>query len=102
MAIVPRTWVRWEVERKPLAEVRIRQMKMPRSLYLVSRRGAKLSHAAEGLMRLLHAWPAFPQLQWRENRESRECSPVDVSIEGKRCQPVPESAGADQEISVVT
>jgi hypothetical protein len=55
MAIVPRTWVRWEVERKPLAEVRIRQMKMPRSLYLVSRRGAKLSHAAEGLMRLLHA-----------------------------------------------
>jgi hypothetical protein len=27
---------------------------MPRSLYLVSRRGARLSHAAVGLMRLLH------------------------------------------------
>jgi DNA-binding transcriptional LysR family regulator len=53
VAIVPRMCVRWEVERKLLAEVRIRQMKMPRSLYLVSRRGARLSHAAEGLMRLL-------------------------------------------------
>lgn len=55
VAIVPRMCVQWEVERKLLAEVRIRQMKMPRSLYLVSRRGAKLSHAAEGLMRLLNA-----------------------------------------------
>ena len=55
VAIVPRMCVRWEVERKLLAEVRIRQMKLPRSLYLVSRRGAKLSHAAEGLMTLLHA-----------------------------------------------
>ncbi len=55
VAIVPRMCVLWEVERKHLAEVRIRQLKMPRSLYLVSRRGAKLSHAAEGLMRLLNA-----------------------------------------------
>jgi len=53
VAIVPRMCVRWEVERKLLAEVRIRQMKMPRSLYLVSRRGAKLWHAAIGLMHLL-------------------------------------------------
>jgi hypothetical protein len=36
-----------------LAEVRIRQRKMPRSLYLVSRRGARLSHAAVRLMELL-------------------------------------------------
>jgi DNA-binding transcriptional LysR family regulator len=55
VAIVPRMCVRWEVERKLLAEVRIRQLKMPRSLYLVSRRGARLSHAAVGLMRLLNA-----------------------------------------------
>jgi hypothetical protein len=47
--------IRWEVERKLLAEVRIRQLKMPRSLYLVSRRGARLSHAAIGLMKLLEA-----------------------------------------------
>jgi DNA-binding transcriptional LysR family regulator len=55
VAIVPRMCVRWEVERKLLAEVRIRQLKMPRSLYLVSRGGARLSHAAIGLMKLLHA-----------------------------------------------
>ncbi len=55
VAIVPRMCVRWEVERELLAEVPIRQLKMPRSLYLVSRRGARLSHATVGLMRLLHA-----------------------------------------------
>jgi len=47
--------VRCEIERKLLVEVRIRQLKMPRSLYLVSRRGARLSHAAMGLACLLHA-----------------------------------------------
>src|SRR3979411_65210 len=46
VAIVPRMCVRWEVERKLLAEVHIRQLKMPRSLYLVSRRGARLWPAA--------------------------------------------------------
>ncbi len=55
VAIVPRMCVRWEVEQKLLAEVRIKQLKMPRSLYLISRRGARLSHAAVGLMRLLSA-----------------------------------------------
>ena len=55
VAIVPRMCVRWEIEQKLLAEVHIKQLKMPRSLYLVSRRGARLSHAAVGLMRLLHS-----------------------------------------------
>jgi DNA-binding transcriptional LysR family regulator len=55
VAIVPKMCLRWEVERKLLAEVRIRHLKMPRSLYLVSRRGARLSHAAVGLMKLLQA-----------------------------------------------
>ena len=54
VAIVPRMCVRREVEQKLPAEVRIRQMKLPRSLYLVSRRGARFSHAAVGLMRLLN------------------------------------------------
>ncbi len=53
VAIVPRMCVQWEVERKLLADVRIRQMKMPRSLYLITRRGARLSHAALGFMQLL-------------------------------------------------
>jgi hypothetical protein len=50
---MPRICVPWEVERKLLTEVCIRQMNLPRSPYLVSYRGAELSHAAEGLMRLL-------------------------------------------------
>ena len=53
VAIVPRMCVRWEVERGLLAEVRIRQLRLPRHLYLVSRRGARLSHVAAELARLL-------------------------------------------------
>ncbi len=55
VAIVPRMCVRWEVERGTLVEVKIRQLKMPRHLYLISRRGARLSHAALALVRLLRA-----------------------------------------------
>jgi DNA-binding transcriptional LysR family regulator len=53
VAIVPRMCVEWDIERGRLAEVRVRQMKLPRHLYIVSRRGSRLSHAALGLMRLL-------------------------------------------------
>ncbi|HYL10660.1 MAG TPA: LysR substrate-binding domain-containing protein [Candidatus Acidoferrales bacterium] len=53
VAIVPRMCVRWEVERGSLTEVRIKQLKMPRHLYLISRRGARLSHAATALVQLL-------------------------------------------------
>lgn len=49
VAIVPRMCVRWEVERGLLTEVKIRQLKMPRHLYLIARRGARLSHAAAEL-----------------------------------------------------
>jgi DNA-binding transcriptional LysR family regulator len=55
VAIVPRMCVRWEVERGALVEVRIRQLKMPRHLYLISRRAARLSHAGVALVRLLRA-----------------------------------------------
>ncbi len=55
VAIVPRMCVRWEVERGTLVELKIRQLKMPRHLYLISRRGARLSHAALALVRLLRA-----------------------------------------------
>jgi DNA-binding transcriptional LysR family regulator len=53
VAIVPRMCVRWEVERGLLTEVRIKQLKMPRHLYLISRRGARLSHAATALVQVL-------------------------------------------------
>lgn len=55
VAIVPRMCVRLEVEAGALVEVKIRQLKMPRRLYLVRRREAKLSHAATALVRLLAA-----------------------------------------------
>ena len=55
VAIVPRMCVRWDVERGLLVEVRIRQLKMPRHLYLVHRRDARFSQATAALVRLLEA-----------------------------------------------
>ena len=55
VAIVPRMCVRWEVERGTLVEVGIRQLKLPRHLYLISRRGARLSHVGLELVRLLRS-----------------------------------------------
>jgi len=59
VAIVPRMCVRWEVERGLLIEVRIKQLKMPRHLYLISRRGARLSHAATALVQVLRETKEF-------------------------------------------
>ena len=53
VAIVPRMCVHWEIEHGWMKEVKIRQLNMPRHVYLISRRGARLPHAAEGLMRIL-------------------------------------------------
>jgi len=53
VAIVPRMCVQWEIERGWMKEVKVRQLNMPRHLYLVSRRGARLPHAAAELLRIL-------------------------------------------------
>ena len=53
VAIVPRMCVYWEIERGWMKEVKVRQMNMPRHVYLISRRGARLPHAASELMRIL-------------------------------------------------
>jgi DNA-binding transcriptional LysR family regulator len=53
VAIVPRMCVQWEIEHGWMKEVKIRQMNMPRHVYLVSRRGARLPHSAAELMRIL-------------------------------------------------
>ena len=58
VAIVPRMCVRWEVARGDLVELRIRQLKLPRHLYLIARRGARFSHAAAALVRLLRSGSA--------------------------------------------
>ncbi|MBI3668975.1 MAG: LysR family transcriptional regulator [Acidobacteria bacterium] len=61
VAIVPRMCVRWEVERGLLVELKLRQLKMPRHLYLISRRGTRLSHAAVALVRLLRSRRPAPR-----------------------------------------
>jgi DNA-binding transcriptional LysR family regulator len=55
VAIVPRMCVTWEVEHGWLKEVKIKQMNIPRHLYIISRRGARLPHAASAFMCLLKA-----------------------------------------------
>src|SRR5215831_19448535 len=53
VAIVPRMCVQWEIEHGWMKEVRIRQLNIPRHLYLISRRGARLPHSATEFMRIL-------------------------------------------------
>ena len=53
VAIVPRMCVQWEIEHGWMKEIKVRQLNLPRHVYLVSRRGARLPHAAAELMRIL-------------------------------------------------
>ena len=53
VAIVPRMCVRWEIEQGLLVEVKIRELRMPRDLYLLYRKQGPLSHAAAAMLRLL-------------------------------------------------
>jgi DNA-binding transcriptional LysR family regulator len=60
VAIVPRMCVQWEIDHGWMKEVKVRQLNMPRHVYLVSRRGARLPHAAAELIRILRETPAKP------------------------------------------
>ena len=53
VAIVPRMCVTWEVEHGWLKEIKIKELNIPRHLYIISRRGARLPHAASEFLRLL-------------------------------------------------
>ena len=53
VAIVPRMCVRWEIEQGLLVEVKIRELRMPRDLYLLYRRREPLSHSAKAMFELL-------------------------------------------------
>jgi len=46
VAIVPRMCVTWELEHGWLKEVHVKQLSIPRHLYIVTRRGARLPHTA--------------------------------------------------------
>jgi DNA-binding transcriptional LysR family regulator len=60
VAIVPRMCARWEVEQGLLVEIKIRQLRMPRDLYLLHRKRGPLSHAAASMLRLLRPRSAAP------------------------------------------
>jgi len=53
VAIVPRMCARWEIEQALLVEIKIRELRMPRDLYLLYRKQGPLSHAAAAMLRLL-------------------------------------------------
>jgi DNA-binding transcriptional LysR family regulator len=53
VAIVPRMCVSWEIEHGWLKEIKIKELNIPRHLYIISRRGARLPHAAAEFLRLL-------------------------------------------------
>jgi DNA-binding transcriptional LysR family regulator len=55
VAIVPRMCVTWELERGSLKEIQIKELNIPRHLYIISRRGARLPHAAAEFIRMLKA-----------------------------------------------
>ena len=57
VAIVPRMCAEREIERGDLHEVRIRQMRAARKLYLVYRQDRPLTVAAQALVELLRAKP---------------------------------------------
>jgi DNA-binding transcriptional LysR family regulator len=53
VAIVPRMCAQWEIEHGWMTEVKVRQLNIPRHVYLITRRGARLPHAAAELMHIL-------------------------------------------------
>jgi DNA-binding transcriptional LysR family regulator len=60
VAIVPRMCARWEIEQGLLVEIKIRELRMPRDLYLLYRKQGPLSHAAAAMLRLLRPRTAEP------------------------------------------
>jgi len=53
VAIVPRMCVAWEIEHGWMKEVHVKQLSIPRHLYIISRRGARLPHTAAEFMQVL-------------------------------------------------
>jgi DNA-binding transcriptional LysR family regulator len=63
VAIVPRMCVEREIARGDLSELRIRQMRIERRLYLIYRQDRPLSAAAQGLLDILKSKPSRAQRQ---------------------------------------
>src|SRR5487761_94566 len=67
VAIVPRMCAQAEVERGQLIEVRIREMRLRRDLFLIFRRDRPLSQPAQALLRLLRPRQSLAALTPRES-----------------------------------
>jgi DNA-binding transcriptional LysR family regulator len=67
VAIVPRMCVRMEVERGQLREVRVREMRLRRDLFLIFRRDRPLSQAARTFLQLLRPKQPIPSLVERSS-----------------------------------
>src|SRR5439155_5456734 len=52
VALIPRLAAQTEIERKQLAGLMVREMKLERRLHLIYRKGATLSHAAKAFLRV--------------------------------------------------
>lgn len=52
VALVPRLAARAEIERRQVAALTVREMRLERKLYLIYRKGAKLSHAARAFLQV--------------------------------------------------
>lgn len=63
VAIVPRMCVEREIARGDLSELRIRQMRIERRLYLIYRQDRPLNAAAQGLLDILKSKPSRAQRQ---------------------------------------
>lgn len=66
VAIVPRMCVQMEADSGELSEVRVREMRLRRDLFLIFRRDQPLSHGAQAFIRLLH-----PREPWRLTDDRR-------------------------------
>ena len=50
VALVPRLAAQAEIDRKQVVAITVREMRLERRLYLIYRKGAKLSHAARAFL----------------------------------------------------
>src|SRR6266508_1023023 len=63
VALIPRLAAQLEIERKQLAGVTVREMRLERRMHLIYKRGASLSHAAKAFLRVARGTSGKPDDQ---------------------------------------
>jgi DNA-binding transcriptional LysR family regulator len=77
IAIVPRMCIEREVAEHDLQELRIRQMRVTRKLYLIYRRDRPLTAAAQELVAIIRRKPSHGPVPRRNHQNSKTVSPDD-------------------------